>query len=80
MPVRMPYGGPNAAVGDGSSGRRLSEYLRGAGVSRRELARRTGLDQRTVSALCSGRREGNMATWRAIARALGCSLDEIVGD
>lgn len=78
MPVRMPYGGPNATIGDGSSGGRLRDYLKGAGVSRKELARRTGLDPRTVSHICSGRREGNMATWRAIARALGCSLDDIV--
>lgn len=70
--------GPNAAVNDGTSGRKLAAYLREHKVSRNELSRRTGLSVRTVSDICGGRREGNMATWRAIARALGCALDDLV--
>ena len=27
--------------------------------------------------IISGEREGNMATWRTFARALGCTLDDI---
>lgn len=56
---------------------RLDEWLKSHGVSRSELAREAQIDLRTVSALADGRRDGNMATWREIARALGCSLDEI---
>ena len=77
MGVRVRYGGQNASLGSGGS--RLLAVMEERGVSRRRLAKMTGLDCRTVSGICSGKREGNMATWRAIARALGCSLDDIVG-
>ena len=73
----MRYAGPNAAVRDGSSGKKLSAYLRAREVSRGELSRRTGIATKTLSAICTGKRDGNMATWRAIARALGCTLDDI---
>lgn len=56
---------------------RLDEWLKSHGVSRMQLARDAQIDLRTVSSLCEGRRDGNMATWREIARALGCTLDEI---
>lgn len=73
----MRYAGPNAAVSDGSGGKRLAAYLRAHDVKRAELSRRTGVSTRTISAICSGKRDGNMATWRAFARALGCTLDDI---
>lgn len=72
------YGGPCAQLGDASRGKRLDSYLRANKVSRSELSRRTGVAVKTVSAICSGKRDGNMATWRAFARALGCGLDDIV--
>ena len=43
------------------------------------LAEMTGGGVRTITALRSGKSEGNMATWRVIARRLGCTIDEIVG-
>lgn len=43
------------------------------------LAEMTGVNARTITALRSGKSEGNMATWRVIARRLGCTIDEIVG-
>ena len=57
---------------------KLARYLAEIGMSRRRLAREAGLDYRTVSDLCSGRTEGNLATWKLIARTLGCTLDDIV--
>ena len=73
-----PYGGPNAALGDASSGKRLDAWLKAHKVSRNELSRRTGVSVRAIRSIVSGEREGNMATWRAFARALGCTLDDIV--
>lgn len=70
-------GGPNAAMRDTSSGRRLDSWLRSHKVSRSELSRRTGVSIKTISSICKGEREGNMATWRAFTRALGCTLDDI---
>lgn len=57
---------------------KLQEYLNSHGISRKHICRETGIDLRTVSALCRGNREGNMWTWKQIARVLGCTLDEIV--
>lgn len=57
---------------------KLDEYLKSHGMSRNRLAQETGLDLRTISAICSGKHEGNLATWKLIAQTLGCKLDEIV--
>ena len=73
-----PYSGPNAALRDASSGKRLDAYLKAHKVSRNELSRRTGVSIRAIRSIISGDREGNMATWRTFARALGCTLDDIV--
>lgn len=70
-------GGPCAQLGDASRGGRLDAYLKERKVSRSELSRRTGVAVKTISAICTGKRDGNMATWRAFARALGCKLDDI---
>ena len=70
---------PGTALSDPSKGERLRRWLRENGVSQAELARRAGLDRKVVSALASGRRDGNLATWRRIRQALGCSFDDILG-
>ena len=67
-----------AMVPDESCGGKLDEYLKSHKVSRRSLAAATGLDLRTVSAICTGKRSGNMATWLRIARALRCTIDDIL--
>ena len=72
-----PYSGPNAALRDASSGKRLDAYLKEHKVSRNELSRRTGVSVRAIRSIISGDRDGNMVTWRAFARALGCTLDDI---
>ena len=58
---------------------KLQEYLEAHGISRRQLSRDTGIALNTIRALCNGTREGNMWTWKEIARYLECKLDEIVG-
>lgn len=77
MGLRYPAG-PNAAMQVDDCGKRLDAYIRARKVSRKKLAELTGMDPRTISAICSGKRYGNMATWRAIARALRCTLDDIL--
>lgn len=79
MGYRYPAG-PNASMPVDDCGRRLDSYLRANKVSRGRLAKMTGMDIRTISAICTGKRYGNMATWRAIARALRCTLDDILED
>ncbi|HTZ45280.1 MAG TPA: helix-turn-helix transcriptional regulator [Jatrophihabitans sp.] len=49
----------------------LIEFLDGAGLSERELARRAGLSHSTVNHLLTGRRRGcSLSTALAIERAL----------
>ena len=57
---------------------RLQEHLNNRGMSRSALSRLTGIDLRTISALCEGRRGGRMDTWRLMARKLGCKLSDIL--
>lgn len=76
---RMRYTSPISPVTDTSGGDLLRAKLKSEGVSQAELCRRTGLSENTVRALVHGRRDGNVATWRAIARALRCGIDDIRG-
>lgn len=77
MAVRVPAS-PVAPVADGSGGRRLRAAMRSEGVTVARLSKLTGLSQRTITKLRSGASEGNAATWRAISRALGKPIDELV--
>lgn len=57
---------------------KLQRYLDDHGISRSELSRRSGLDLRTVSGLCEGRRAGRLDTWYVICRALNCKIYQIM--
>ena len=70
--------GPLAPVRDPSSGERLKSKMEEGGHTVASLSRATGLSERTITNLRSGK-SGNLATWRAIARALQCTIDEIAG-
>lgn len=70
---------PLTAMKDGTSGATLKREMEQRGVTVAQLAKMTGINARTITALRSGKSEGNMATWRVIARRLGCTIDEIVG-
>lgn len=56
----------------------LKSMMEERGVSIAELCRRTGLSRRTVQRLRAGG-SGTLASWRRIARALGCRIDDIAG-
>lgn len=57
---------------------KLDSYLKQRGISRRSLSRKSGIDVRTVFRLCNGQSNGRVDTWRAIVRALGCRLEDVV--
>ncbi|MDX2647510.1 helix-turn-helix transcriptional regulator [Streptomyces sp. PA03-1a] len=44
-----------------------------------ELAARTGLSRRTLIEIEQGRTIGTLATWHALAHALGAPLDRLFG-
>jgi transcriptional regulator with XRE-family HTH domain len=70
---------PLARVTDSTGGSALKSRMAEVGMTQAELCRRTGLSANTVRALANGRHDGNVATWRAMARALGCGIDDIRG-
>lgn len=56
----------------------LAHYLEEKNVSQAELARRIGSPRSTISALLNGRaKEPTLSTAKAIADALGVSLEEM---
>lgn len=60
---------------------RITELREAAGLSKAELARRAGINERTVRNLENGRYGGpSMATARKLAVALGVSFDSLFQD
>ena len=68
----------NAFVGEGSTGPMLERYLYDHGISRKELARRSGVSYPTISRMCSGDKIGTLSAWAKVANALGCTISEII--
>lgn len=69
---------PLSPLRDESQGERLRAKMEERGMTVADLARATGLSERTIVNLRAGK-SGYMATWRAVARALRCRIDEIAG-
>lgn len=57
---------------------KLNDYIKAHGISRRRLAQMTGLDIKTISRLCKRSSCGRIDTWRIIADALRCRMEDIV--
>lgn len=75
----MAYVGPISPVSDPSGGTMLRGRMEREGVTQAELSRRTGISRRTICDLANGRHDGNVSTWRALARGLRCGIDDIRG-
>ena len=69
---------PLSPIEDGSRGGNLKAAMKRSGMTVAALSKATGISERTITALRSGRSGGNFATWRALARALGASVEELV--
>lgn len=59
--------------------RELSRLRAERGWTYDELAARTGLSRRTLIEIEQGRTIGTLATWHALAHALGAPLDQLFG-
>lgn len=70
---------PLSPVLDPSSGAKLKARMSETGTTVAQLSERTGISTRTITALRNGRSSGNFATWRAISRALGTTVEEVAG-
>ena len=58
---------------------RIETARSAAGVSQRDLARRTGISQSTLSRITRGKREATLPELLAIAEATGHTLTELTG-
>lgn len=76
--ARMGYPSPNSPLADRTRGRALKALLAASRVSQARLADASGLDVKTVSAICAGRRDGNVATWAAMRKGLSALLGRAV--
>ena len=62
------------------AGRNLQRLMAEAGLSVGEVARRAGLDERTVRAVCSGRCRPRGTTLHRLAEGLGAAVDQFFLD
>lgn len=62
-----------------TTGQRLEAKMRSLGINKRQLSAMSRVSYRTVQRVCSGDDVGGVDTWRRLAFALGCGLDELLG-
>ncbi|MBX3576855.1 MAG: helix-turn-helix transcriptional regulator [Rhizobiaceae bacterium] len=56
----------------------MKAWRKHRGLSPRDLADKTGLSASTICEIESGRKEGSISAMKAITKALGLELDEVV--
>lgn len=66
------YVSQNTLISDRKKGEKLRGWMKENGVTMYRLEKDSALSKNTISALYKGNRDGNIATWREIARALSC--------
>lgn len=59
---------------------KLSQYLEAHHITQADLARRSGVNRRTIVTACHAQRDVSLDTWAKLARALGCNVYEISED
>lgn len=57
----------------------LKHWMEETKTTVKQLSAATGISERTITALRSGRSAGNFATWRIICRRTGLNIEEIMG-
>ena len=57
----------------------LKFYRKGAGLTLAELSEKTGIPESTINRVERGIRDINGQSWKVLAKALGCSIDELLG-
>ncbi len=62
------------------AGMNLQRLMAAGGLSVREVARRAGLDERTVRAVCSGQHRPRGTTLHRLAEGLGVAVDQFFLD
>lgn len=57
----------------------LEFYRKGAGLTLAELSEKTGIPESTINRAERGIRDINGQSWAALANALGCTVDDLLG-
>lgn len=57
----------------------LKYYREKAGLTQNELEKKSGVRQEEISRVEMGVKDLKGLAWASIARALGCSIDELLG-
>ena len=60
--------------------KKLADYLKENGISKVELAKRVGVTEGHVRHIISGVKQPSLATAKAIAVMMGCSIDDLTLD
>lgn len=58
---------------------KLQYYRERVGMTQTELAEKSGVEQPEISKTEKGVKDLKGSNWASIARALGCSVDELLG-
>lgn len=58
--------------------KKIASLIKERGLVHKELAETVGISEAMMSYIIKGFREPNVATLARIARALGCSVDELI--
>lgn len=58
---------------------RLKTLLENNGLIQRDLARRTGISEMSISRYCAGQRLPNAHNLYLISQALGCTIEDLTG-
>lgn len=70
---------PITPVDDKTNGKALKAAMARKHETNQSLSDKTGLSTRTICNLRSGARGGTFASWLAISRALGMTVEEVLG-
>jgi len=65
---------------DTNDGDRIARRLAAAGLSYRELEKRTGISTTTLQAWCKGRGNPTISKLRVLAQHIGCSAVDLIAD
>ena len=61
-----------------TTGEKLSMKMKEKGISKKRLAKETGMDYSTVCRLCNGDRVGYLDTWMKVCDAIQIEMNDIV--
>lgn len=75
----MRFVTPLSPIVDRTMGAMLKQKMEEGGWTNKSLSKATNLSPKTITNLRTAKSQGNFATWTAIARAMGMTVEEVTG-